>query len=465
MNKLTEIKKATGSYKMEPYKIKTVEPIHLTTKQQRQEILKKAHLNLFFIPSQDVMIDLLTDSGTGAMSAKQWAALLDGDESYAGAKSFFQFEKVVKNITGMKYVIPTHQGRAAEKILFESLKGKGEYIVSNMLFDTTKANAEVSGFKTCDLPCEQLKHTSKHYDFKGNINLSQLEKTVEQKSVAAVIITITNNSGGGQPVSLENIKAVKKICNQHAIPFILDACRFAENSYFIKLREPDYKNKTAREIAKQTFDQADLCFVSAKKDGLSNIGGFLCARDSLLSEDFKNRLILAEGFPTYGGLTGRDLAAIAVGLEEVLEEPYLEYRLASVAYIYNILLEAGIPLIQPSGGHAVYIDAKALLPHVPVAAYPGQAFVSGLYEYAGIRSCEIGSVMLGKTLENGEQDYHFQELVRLAIPRRVYTQSHYDYICDSIIGFVKQEVPKIKGVKIVKQPKFLRHFTAHFAWI
>ena len=450
---------------IEPYKIKTTEPIHFTTEDYRKNTLKKAHLNLFAINSKDVIIDLLTDSGTGSMSARQWSALLDGDESYAGAKSFFQFQEVVQDITGMEHVIPTHQGRAAEKIIFESLKDRGGYIVSNMLFDTTKANAEMAGFKTQDLPCEELKQVSKSYDFKGNIHLKKLEEFLSNNKVAAVVITITNNSGGGQPVSLENIKAAKKICKKHSVFLILDACRFAENSYFIKLRENSYKNKTPRQIAQESFKEADLCFVSAKKDGLSNIGGFIALRDASLSEDFKNRLILAEGFPTYGGLTGRDLSAIAVGLNEALEESYLSHRLSSVAYIHQRLSEASVPLIQPSGGHAVYIDAKALLPHIPVAHYPGQALVSALYEHSGIRSCEIGSVMLGKTLENGESVYHIQEMVRLAIPRRVYTQSHYDYVCDSIISFVEKKSKSLKGIKIVKEPKFLRHFTAHFEWL
>ncbi len=450
---------------MEPFRIKTVEPIHLTNREHRQKVLEKAHLNLFLIPSQDVIIDLLTDSGTSAMSAKQWGALLEGDESYAGAKDFFKFEKTVKSIVGMEYVIPTHQGRSAEKILLEILRPKGDFIVSNMLFDTTRANAENIGFQVLDLPCKELHEISKSYDFKGNIDLLKLEEALKNKSVAGVIITITNNSGGGQPVSLQNIKETKKICKRYSVPFILDACRFAENSWFIKLREKSYQDKPPKEIARDTFKEADICFVSAKKDGLANIGGFICVRDSKINEECKNRLILSEGFPTYGGLAGRDLSAISVGLKEVLEESYLDYRISSVAYIHKKLSEEGIPLIHPSGGHAIYIDAKSLLPHIPVSAYPGQSFVSALYEYAGIRSCEIGSVMLGKTLENGEKVYHIQELVRLAIPRRVYTQSHYDYVCESIISFAKEEASKIRGLKIIKEQPFLRHFTAHFKWL
>ena len=451
--------------KIEPFKIKTIEPIYLTNREHRQKALKEAHLNLFFIRAEDVIIDLLTDSGTGAMSSKQWGSLLDGDESYAGARSFFEFKKVVKDLVGMEYVIPTHQGRSAEKILLETLKPSGDFIVSNMLFDTTRANAENVGFQVADIPCKEIHEISKNHDFKGNIDLLKLEKVLREKSVAGVIMTITNNSGGGQPVSLQNIKEAKKICKKHSVPFILDACRFAENSWFIKLREKLYKDKTPKEIAREIFNEADICFVSAKKDGLSNIGGFLCVRDSKINEECKNRLILSSGFPTYGGLAGRDLSAIAVGLKEVLEESYLDYRISSVAYIHKKLSEGGIPLIHPSGGHAIYIDAKALLPHLDVSVYPGQAFVSALYEYAGIRSCEIGSVMLGKTLKNGEKIYHIQELVRLAIPRRVYTQSHYNYVCESIISFVKEEAPKLRGLKIAKESSFLRHFTAHFEWV
>lgn len=450
---------------MEPYKIKTVEPIFQTDKAHRQTVLKKHHLNLFSIPSKDVMIDLLTDSGTGAMSAAQWSALLDGDESYAGSRSFFEFEKTIQDITGMPFVIPTHQGRAAERIIFEAINKRGQHVLSNMLFDTTKANAEVLGFQTQDLPCEALKHTFQSDDFKGNINLQELEKQLKQKSVAGVVLTITNNSAGGQPVSLENIKETKKICKKYNTLFILDACRFAENSYFIKQREKAYQNKTAKQIAQETFAQADMCFVSAKKDGMANIGGFIALRDSQMSEQCKNLLILSEGFPTYGGLTGRDLSAIAVGLKEALEESYLEHRLSSIASIHAKLTKANVPVIQPCGGHAIYIDAKALLPHIPVSQYPGQALAAHLYEYAGIRSCEIGSVMLGKTLDNGEETYHIQELLRLAIPRRVYTQSHLDYVAESIISFVENEASQTKGVKILKQSKFLRHFTAHFDWV
>ena len=450
---------------IEPYKIKTLEPIYWTTKEQRQEALKKAHLNLFFIPSKDVIIDLLTDSGTGAMSANQWSALMQGDESYAGAKSFFKFEKTVQEITGFPFVIPTHQGRSAERILLQNFKSKGEYVVSNMLFDTTRANSEDFGFKVLDLPCSEFFEDTAYHSFKGNIDLQSLEQALKEKSVALVILTVTNNSSGGQPVSLQNIISTKNICKKYSVPLVLDACRFAENAWFIKQRESAFKDKSPLEIAQAMFEQADMCFVSAKKDGLSNIGGFICVRDSHLSENCKNRLVLAEGFPTYGGLAGRDLEAISVGLKEALEESYLEHRINSTAVFHQKLISAGIPLINPAGGHAVYIDAKRFLPHIPVSAYPGQALAVALYEYAGIRCCEIGSVMFGRTLENGDKTYHSKELVRLCLPRRVYTQSHLDYTAQSIIDFHKTEAKQLRGIKIIKEPPYLRHFTSHFEWL
>ena len=450
---------------MEPYKIKSLEPIRWTTRSHRQKALLKAHLNLFFLPSQDVMIDLLTDSGTGAMSAHQWGALMQGDESYAGSESFFEFEKTIKDITGMPFIIPTHQGRSAERILLHHLKSKGEYIVSNMLFDTTRANSEDFGFKILDLPCPEFYKNSECHPFKGNIDLTALEKNIKEKSVAAVIITITNNSAGGQPVSIENIKAVQKICTKHSVPLILDACRFAENAWFIKQREQGFKNQEPKQIARAVFDTADICFVSAKKDGLANTGGFICVREVALSESCKNRLILTEGFPTYGGMAGRDMAAIAVGLKEVLEEPYLHHRISSVELLHKKLDEEGIPMIHPPGGHAIYIDAKKLLPHIPVSAYPGQALAVGLYEYSGIRGCEIGSVMFGKTSKDGKKIYHSKELVRLSLPRRVYTQSHLDFVAQSIVAFTKEEASQLKGVQFTKEPPFLRHFTGHFAWL
>ncbi len=450
---------------MEPYKIKSVDPICRTTREYRQSALLKAHLNVFFLASKDVMIDLLTDSGTGAMSARQWGALMQGDEAYAGSESWLQFEKAVQDITGMPFVIPTHQGRSAERILLHYLKSKGEYIVSNTLFDTTRANSEDFGFKTIDIPCPELFKSSEYHPFKGNINLQLLDKNLKEKSVAGVILTVTNNSGGGQPVSMENMKAVKQICQKYSTPLILDGCRFAENVWLIKQREKAFKTQTTQQIARALFDTADICFVSAKKDGLANMGGFICVREEFLSEYCKNRLVLAEGFPSYGGMAGRDLAVIAVGLREALEESYLRHRISSVERLHKKLAKGGIPLISPPGGHAVYIDAKKLLPHIPVSAYPGQAFVAGLYERSGIRGCEIGSVMFGKTLKNGEKAYHTQELVRLCLPRRVYTQSHLDFTAESVVSFAKEEAPRLKGVRFTKEPPFLRHFTGHFAWL
>ena len=450
---------------IEPYKIKTLEPIYRRTQEYRRKALKKAHLNLFFIPSKDVMIDLLTDSGTGAMSANQWSALMQGDESYAGAKSFFIFEKTIKEITGFDFVIPTHQGRSAERILLHNFKSKGEFIASNMLFDTTRANSEDFGFKVLDLPCREFFEDQEYHPFKGNIDLQALEKSLNGKSIALVILTLTNNSGGGQPVSMENILSTKQLCKKYSVPLVLDACRFAENAWFIKQREKGFKEKSPSEIAKQVFEQADICYVSAKKDGLSNIGGFIAVRDLDLSESCKNRLVLAEGFPTYGGMTGRDLEAIAIGLKEALEESYLEYRINSTAEFHKQLSTGGVPLLNPAGGHAVYIDAKKFLPHIPVSAYPGQALAVALYEFAGIRGCELGSVMFGKTLKNGKKSYHTKELFRICLPRRVYTQSHLNYAAQSIIDFHKTKARQSKGVKFKKESPFLRHFLSHFEWI
>ncbi len=459
---------------MEPFKIKSVEPLRINTREQRQKILKKAHLNLFLVPAEEVIIDLLTDSGTGAMSADQWSALFRGDESYAGGGSFFRFQKSVQDITGMPYVIPTHQGRSAERILLKNFMPKGtknppdeattkheKYVVSNMLFDTTRANAQLLGFKTLDLPCR--KFYKPHADFKGNIDLSALEQALQEKQTACVILTVTNNSGGGQPVSMKNIQGTADICRKYNVPFILDACRFAENAWFIKQREKT--EKSPLEIAREMFSFADMCFVSAKKDGLAHIGGFICLRDTKLMEDCKKELIAVEGFPTYGGLAGRDLEAVALGLKEALQEPYLHYRICSVEYLHNKLKKAGLPLVTPAGGHAVYIDAKKALPHLPVSAYPAQCFASGLYEFSGVRSCEIGSVMFGRDLPNGQKIFHSQELVRLALPRRVYTFSHLDYVCEAVEKFMKETAPSLKGIKISRAPESLRHFSAHFEWL
>ncbi|MCY4321006.1 MAG: tryptophanase [Bdellovibrionaceae bacterium] len=450
---------------IEPYKIKSLEPIYWTNKKDRKDILKKAHLNLFFVSSKNVTIDLLTDSGTGAMSASQWSALMNADESYAGSKSFDIFQETVRNLTGFKHVIPTHQGRSAERILLSQFQSKGGLIVSNMLFDTTRANSEDYGFQVLDLPCKEFFEDESLFPFKGNIDLIALEKALKNKKVTLVILTVTNNSAGAQPVSMENIKETKKICEKYSVPLCLDACRFAENAWFIKQKEEGFKNKTIPEIVRAMFDLAHLCFVSAKKDGLSHIGGFIGVRKESLSESCKARLILEEGFPTYGGLAGRDLEAISIGLKEVLEESYLRYRIDSTAFLHEKLHQAGVPVFNPSGAHAVYIDAKKFLSHLPVSSYPGQALVSSLYEYSGIRTCEIGSVMFGKTLENGKETYHSKELVRLCIPRRLYTQSHLQYVAESIISFKEKESSKVRGIKIIKSPPFLRHFTAHFAWV
>lgn len=450
---------------IEPFKIKSIEPIHFNTQKHRKKILEKAHLNLFLVPAKEVIIDLLTDSGTGAMSAAQWASIMQGDESYSGSESFFRFQKSIQNITNMPYVIPTHQGRSAERILFETLKSKGEYIASNTLFDTTRANAEILGFKVLDLPCPEAEQMQNDFSFKGNINLSSLQKALNEKSVASVVLTITNNSGGGQPVSMENIKHTSTLCKKYNVPFVLDACRFAENAYFIKLREKDYQTKPPLSIAQEIFTQADMCFVSAKKDGLANIGGFICLRDSERKEECKKKLITSEGFPTYGGLAGRDLEAIAIGLQEALEEPYLQYRISSTEYLHRKLKEAGIPLVQPAGGHAVYIDAKAILPHIPDSAFPGQCFSAGLYEFSGVRTCEIGSVMFGKDGKDGKPVFHSQELVRLAIPRRVYTFSHLDYVYEAVKVFIKEKASSLKGMKMTYAPPVLRHFSAHFEWL
>jgi Tryptophanase len=447
---------------IEPFKIKSVEPIYFTTKEERIAILKEAFYNPFLIHSNKVLIDLLTDSGTSAMSSNQWAGIMQGDESYAGSPSFFRFEKTIQEITGMPLVIPTHQGRAAEKILFSILGGKGKYFVSNTLFDTTRANIEFSGAEGIDFICEEGKHPSIPAPFKGNMDTVLFQKFIAEKGAANIplcIITVTNNSGGGQPVSMKNIKEVKKICTENNIPLFIDACRFAENSYFIKLREEGYKNRSVTEIARELFSYADGCTMSAKKDAFANIGGFLAMHDKELALKCRNLLVITEGFPTYGGLAGRDLEAIAIGLREVLDEHYLQYRIRSIEYITSKLTAAGVPVMLPAGGHAVYIDAKQFLPHIPVEQYPGQALVGALYIEGGIRSVEIGSLMFGKYDEKGKLIPATMELVRLAIPRRVYTQSHIDYVAEVIIE-VYNKRDEIRGLKIIEEAPTLRHFTA-----
>lgn len=446
---------------IEPFKIKSVEPIYFNTKEERTEILEKAFYNPFLIHANEVLIDLLTDSGTSAMSSNQWAGMMQGDESYAGSTSFFHFEETIQRITGMPLVIPTHQGRAAEKILFSILGGKGKYFVSNTLFDTTRANIEYSGAEGIDLVCEAGKHPSIPAPFKGNMDIDALRNFIAEKGAANIplcIITVTNNSGGGQPVSMQNIREVKAICEANKIPLFIDACRFAENAYFIKLRENGYAAKPIPEIVKELFSYADGCTMSAKKDAFANIGGFLAIHDEVLAQQCRNMLIMTEGFPTYGGLAGRDLEAIAIGLTEVMDEHYLQYRIRSIEYLTNKLIAAGVPVMQPAGGHAIYIDAKEFLPHIPVEQYPGQALVGALYVHGGIRSVEIGSLMFGKYDQQHKLIPAQLELVRLAIPRRVYTQSHIDYVAEVIIE-VFQKKNEIKGLTIIEEAPMLRHFT------
>ncbi len=447
---------------IEPFKIKSVEPIYFTTREQRLDILHKAHFNPFLIRAEDVIIDLLTDSGTSAMSSAQWAGIMIGDESYAGSSSFFRFEKTIREITGMPIVIPTHQGRAAEKILFSVMGGSGKYILSNTLFDTTRANIEFSGAEGIDLLCPEGKIPGKPAPFKGNMDVGALEKCITEKgagNIPMVMITVTNNSGGGQPVSMENIRAVKAVCKKYSIPLFIDACRFAENCYFIQQREKEFSGVPIPAIARELFSYADGCTMSAKKDAFANIGGFIAMHKEELAQQCRNLLIITEGFPTYGGLAGRDLEAIAIGLEEVMDQHYLHYRIRSIEYLAEKLIAAGIPVMRPAGGHAVYIDAKAMLPHIPVNQYPGQALVAALYLEAGIRSVEIGSLMFGKYGADGSLVPSMMELVRLAIPRRVYTQSHIDYVAEVIIE-VFQKKEQIKGLAITYEAPVLRHFTA-----
>lgn len=451
---------------IEPFRIKMVEPIRLTTPADRDRLLRQAHYNPFLIPAEAVLIDLLTDSGTAAMSSEQWAGMLRGDESYAGAKSWFRFEAVVRELTGMPHVLPTHQGRASERILFELLGGPGKYVPNNTHFDTTRANVEHSGAMAVDLVIPAGKDPRARHPFKGNMDedaLAALIRKVGAENVPLVMVTITNNSGGGQPVSLENLRAVRGVCDDHAVPLFLDAARFAENAYLIKMREPGQASRPVRDIVRELFDLADGATISAKKDGLVNIGGVLLMRDDRLAERANNLLILTEGFVTYGGLAGRDLEAMAQGFQEVLDEDYLHYRLRSVAYLGEGLLKAGVPIIEPPGGHAIYIDAGAFLPHIPPEQFPGQALLCALYRHAGIRAVEIGSVMFGRTDPvTGHAIRPPMELVRLAIPRRVYTQSHIDYVIEAC-GELAAGKERIRGLRIVEAPAVLRHFTAKFA--
>lgn len=449
---------------IEPFKIKSVEPIRFTTEEERERILVGAGFNPFLINADDVIIDLLTDSGTSAMSAQQWSGIMNGDEAYAGSKSFYRFEAAVQKITDMRFVIPTHQGRAAEKILFSILGGPGKYFPNNTHFDTTRANIEFTGAEAFDFLNETGKHPEIRADFKGDMDVEALEKFIREKgreNIPLVMITVTNNSGGGQPVSMQNVKDVREVCDAYDIPLFFDACRFAENAYFIKMREKGYKNKTVLEIAQEMFSYADGVTMSAKKDALVNIGGFLALNDEELALKCRNLLIVTEGFPTYGGLAGRDLEAIAQGLEEIVDENYLKYRIRSVEYLGEKLLSAGIPIIEPPGGHAIYIDAKRFLPQVPSEQYPGQSIVCALYSEGGIRAVEIGSVMFGKYDDDGYLISPPMELVRLAIPRRVYTQSHIDYVAEVAIEVFKKR-KELPGYVIVYEAPILRHFTAQF---
>ena len=447
---------------IEPFRIKSVEPIYFTTKEERATILRAAHFNTFRIKARDVLIDLLTDSGTSAMSSNQWAGIMQGDESYAGSESFFRFENSVRSITNMPYIIPTHQGRASEKIIFSILGGKGKYFISNTLFDTTRANIEFSGAEGIDCLCAEGKKPTVPAPFKGNMDTALLRKTIEEKgadNIPMVIITITNNSGGGQPVSMQNIKDTRAICDEFNIPLFIDACRFAENAWFIKLREEGYADRSVPEIAREIFSYADGCTMSAKKDAFANIGGFLAMRNLELAMRCRNLLIITEGFTTYGGLAGRDLEAIAIGLQEVMDEHYLQYRIRSIEYLTNKLIDVGVPVMQPAGGHAVYLDAKAFLPNIPVDQYPGQSLVCALYEEGGIRAVEIGSLMFGKYDEQGKLVPAQMELVRLAVPRRVYTQSHIDYVAEVIIDVFNRR-SELGGLVITEETPLLRHFTA-----
>src|SRR3954468_20992070 len=439
---------------IEPFRIKSVEPIRWTTRDRRIELLRAAHYNLFLLHADDVLIDLLTDSGTGAMSTNQWAAVMQGDEGYGGSKSFDHFRDSVQEIFGYDHVIPTHQGRAAERILFSVMCKKGDIVPNNTHFDTTRANVEFVGAEAVDLVIPQGKQPSLVHPFKGEMDveaLDQLIQRVGRERVPLVMLTVTNNSGGGQPVSMENVRQVSAVCRRHRIPLYFDACRFAENAWFIKLREKGYADKTSKQIAQEMFRHGDGCTMSAKKDGMANIGGFLCTNDDLLAQQEKDLLILTEGYPTYGGLAGRDLEAIAIGVQEALEEDYLRYRIASTAYLGNHIAEQGVPIVQPPGGHAIYLDARAFLPHIPPAQFPGVALATELYLEGGIRSVEIGTLMFGDAAK--------MDLVRLAIPRRVYTQSHIDYVVEIILEVWKRR-EQIKGLRLSYEAPFLRHFTA-----
>jgi len=447
---------------IEPFRIKSVESVKFTRREDRAEALRTAGYNVFRLRADDVLIDLLTDSGTGAMSAMQWAAMIQADESYAGSRSFYRFEQVVKDLTGFRHIIPTHQGRAAERILFHTILRPGQVVPNNNHFDTTRANIEVEGAEAVDLVIPEGRIPHVLHPFKGNVDIAALDRLLGERGdlVPLVMVTVTNNSGGGQPVSLENLRAVRELCHKYEKPFFLDACRFAENAWFIKLREPAHADRTPKSIAQEMFSLADGCTMSAKKDGLANIGGFLAMNNDAWAEAARNLLILTEGFPTYGGLAGYDLEAIARGLEEVVDESYLHYRIRSTEYLGEKLIAADVPIIRPPGGHAIYIDAKMLLPHIPALQYPGIALANALYVEAGIRGVEIGTVMFGMR-PDGTEVPASMELVRLAIPRRVYTQSHIDYVAEAVIHVASRH-DELRGYRLVAAPRALRHFTARF---
>jgi tryptophanase len=445
---------------IEPFRIKVVEPLTMRTRAEREAIVRAAGFNMFLIRADDVLIDLLTDSGTGAMSSLQWAGVMRADESYAGSPSFFHFERALQDITGFQHVLPTHQGRASERILFELLGGPGKVVPSNAHFDTTRANIEHSGAEAIDLPLPAARQPRWRHPFKGNMDVDALRALIDRvgpERIPVVLCTVTSNSFGGQPVSLENLRAIRTVCDEHRLPFFLDACRFAENAWFIRMREPGQAQRPVRSIVREMFDLADGATISAKKDGMVNIGGVLLVRDESLFQRASNLLILTEGYVTYGGLAGRDLEAMAQGFQEVLDEDYLHYRIRSAEYVGEKLLAAGIQIVEPPGGHAIYLDASAFCPHIPALQFPGQALLVGLYRHAGVRGVEIGSVMFGGTGRPAPP----LELVRLAFPRRVYTQSHMDYVVEALIELHERR-ESLRGLRIVREPPVLRHFTAQF---